>query len=194
MHASNRLICAAFCLLLPSLAHAHAGAGAASGFISGFAHPLGGPDHLLAMLAVGIWAAQTGQRPIWAAPLAFVAAMGLGGASGMFGGAVSFGELGIVASVLVTGVLIAAAVRLPTAASVGVVGLFAVFHGQAHGAELPENVSGIAFGLGFILSTALLHLCGVSFSLLMRRIVMPQLIRVAGVFVALFGGYLVLAG
>ncbi len=107
---------------------------------------------------------------------------------------VPFDETGIAVSVLVTGMLIVAAARLPLIASIAIVGLFAVFHGHAHGVEMPESVSGIAYGLGFIFSTALLHLCGISFSLLMRRVVMPQLIRAAGVFIALFGGYLVLAG
>lgn len=183
-----------FCLSLPSLAYAHAGDRSAGGFISGLAHPVVGPDHLLVMLAVGIWATQMGQRSIWAVPLAFVGAMALGGAMGVAGQALPFNETGIAVSVLVAGVLIVAAARLPLIAGIAVAGLFAALHGHAHGTEMPGSVSGIAYGIGFILSTASLHFCGIGFGLLMRRIAMPQITRAAGVFIAAFGGYLCLAG
>lgn len=188
-----RSILPAFCFFLPSLAYAHVGAGSTHGFISGIAHPVGGLDHLLAMVAVGIWAAQLGQRSIWGVPLAFVSVMALGGVSGISGMAVPFAEQGIIISVLALGILIAAAVKLPLVASVVIAGLFAVFHGYAHGAEMPETVSGMAYGLGFVLSTALLHAGGIGFSFLMQRISMPQLVRITGAAVTAFGGYLYLA-
>ena len=188
-----RSILFALCILLPSLAYAHVGAGSTQGFISGVAHPVGGLDHLLAMVAVGIWAVQMGQRSIWVVPLAFVSVMALGGVSGISGMAVPLAEQGIIISVLALGILIAAAVRLPLAASVVIVGLFAVFHGYAHGTEMPETVSGMAYGLGFILSTVLLHACGIGSGFLMQRISGPQLVRIAGAAVTAFGGYLYLA-
>lgn len=184
----------AFCLLLPPLAHAHAGVGAISGFASGLAHPISGLDHLLAMLAIGIWAAQMGRRSIWAVPLAFVSVMALGGMLVVLGGAVSFAEPGIAVSVLALGILIVAAARLPLAASIVVAGLFAVFHGYAHGTGMPLGASGTAYGIGFILSTASLHLCGIGSGVLMQRVSVPWIVRAAGAPIALFGGYLCLAG
>ena len=187
-----RSILTALCFLLPSLAYAHTGAGSTSSFISGITHPTGGLDHLLVMVAVGIWAAQMGHRSIWAVPLAFVSVMALGGVLGISGTAIPFAVQGIVISVLVLGVLIAAAVKLPLVASAVIVGLFAVFHGHAHGAEMPDTVSGMAYGIGFILSTALLHMGGIGFGLLMQKIYRPQLVRLAGASIAAFGGYLCL--
>lgn len=187
-----RFACALY-LFLPFMAHAHTGVAPANGFISGLAHPVGGPDHILAMLAVGIWASQMGRRFIWAAPLAFVSVMALGGALGVSGAAIPFGEGGIAVSVLALGILIVAAVKLPLAASVVIVGLFGIFHGHAHGAEMPLGVSGIAYGLGLILSTASLHLSGTGFCLMMRWISRPAIVRIAGAAIASFGGYLCLA-
>ncbi|MBI4937162.1 MAG: HupE/UreJ family protein [Nitrosomonadales bacterium] len=187
----DRLVRFAFalCLFPPTLALAHTGVAPANGFISGLAHPVGGPDHILAMLATGIWATQMGRRFIWAAPLAFVSVMALGGALGISGISIPFSEGGIAVSVLALGILIAAAVKLPLAASVVIAGLFGIFHGHAHGAGMPLGVSGIAYGLGLILSTASLHLCGIGFGHLMRRVSRPALVRVAGAAIASFGGY-----
>lgn len=184
----------AFCLLLPPLAHAHSGVGPASGFASGLAHPISGLDHLSAMLAIGIWAAQMGRRSTWAVPLAFVCVVALGGMLGFWGGAAFFAEPGIAVSVLALGILIVAAAKLPLAASVVVAGLFAAFHGYAHGAEMPLGVSGTAYVIGFILSTTSLHLCGIGFGLLMQRFFASWIVRAAGAPIALFGGYLCLAG
>ena len=125
--------------LVPSLAHAHVGVGETSGFAHGFGHPLSGLDHICAMVAVGLWAAQMGGRAIWAVPLTFVTVMAFGGLLGMMHVDVPFIETGIVVSVLTLGVFIAAAVRLPLIASIIVVGLFAICHGHAHGAEMPGN-------------------------------------------------------
>src|SRR5438552_13637461 len=122
-------------LWLPSWAYAHVGPGGSSGFLRGFSHPLTGLDHIVAMVAVGLWAAQRGGRSIWLVPVTFVIVMALGGVLGAAGIALPWVERGIIASVLVLGVLIAAAVRLPLAAATLLVGLFALFHGHAHGAE-----------------------------------------------------------
>ena len=150
---SLALLCMA--ILAPASVFAHTGADPAAGFGHGFAHPLGGLDHILAMVAVGIWASQIGGKALRAVPAAFVGVMAVGGVLGVSGVAIPFTEEGIIISVLILGVLIAAAARLPLAVSMGIVGLFAVFHGHAHGAGMPVAASGLAYGMGFTLATAL---------------------------------------
>ncbi len=174
-------------LVLPSLAHAHVGAGDTHGFAHGFTHPLGGLDHLCAMIAVGLWAAQMGGRAIWAVPLTFVSVMVLGGMLGMAQIQLPFIEQGIVASVLVLGVLIAAAVRLPLAASTAIVGLFAVCHGFAHGAEMPGAASGVLYALGFVVATTLLHSVGIAVGMGIQKVSQPVLVRFAGAAIVVCG-------
>ena len=176
--------------LLPTFAHAHVGLGEAGGFLHGLTHPTSGLDHVLAMLAVGLWAAQTGGRSIWAVPLTFVGVMALGGALPMLGIGLPFVERGILLSVLLLGVLIAASVRLPLWLGSGMVGLFALWHGHAHGAEMPALASGIDYALGFMLATALLHVIGIAFGLGMQRRAREYVIRAAGASIALCGIYL----
>src|SRR5664280_3177664 len=178
-------------VFIPSLAQAHPGHfGHTAGWANGLMHPVSGLDHICAMIAVGLWAAQRGGRAIWIVPLTFVSVMALGGLLGMNGVRVPLAEQGIAASVLVLGLLIAAAVRLPLAARVLVVGVFAVFHGYAHGAEMPSTASGLTYGLGFLVATASLHLCGISTGLLTQRWDSTRLVRHAGVIIAAFGLYL----
>lgn len=138
-------------------------------FSTGAAHPLSGVDHLLAMIAVGLWAAQLGGRARWLVPLAFVGVMSLGAAFGHAGLTLPGSEQGIAASVLVLGLLIAAAVRLPAAAGMALVGVFALFHGLAHGAAMPAASGGLTYGAGFIAATALLHLVGIGAGQLAAR-------------------------
>ena len=176
--------------LLPTFAHAHVGLGEAGGFLHGITHPTSGLDHVCAMLAVGLWAAQTGGRSIWAVPLTFVGVMALGGALPMLGIGLPFVERGILLSVLLLGVLIAASVRLPLWLGSGMVGLFALWHGHAHGAEMPALASGIDYALGFMLATALLHVIGIAFGLGMQRRAREHVIRAAGASIALCGIYL----
>jgi urease accessory protein len=152
---------------------------------AGFVHPFTGLDHLLAMLAVGLWAAQLGARWTWAVPLAFVGSMALGGALGFAGVSLPFVEPMIAASVLVLGLVVAVGVRLRWSA-LGLVGIFAVFHGIAHAAEMPHEVSRLVYASGFVLATALLHAAGVGLGMLPRA-------RWAGVPVALTGLWLLLA-
>ncbi len=181
-------------LLQPALAHAHVGIGAGGappdGFLAGLSHPFGGIDHLCAMLAVGLWAAQMGQRAVWAAPSSFLILMAIGSLLGASGMNPPFIEQGILLSVLLLGLLITAAVRLPLAASVGLVGLFALCHGFAHGSEMPASASGLAYASGFMLATAALHLLGIGMGLLTRNLSKPYLIRHAGALIAAAGGYL----
>jgi urease accessory protein len=180
-------------LLASTPAFAHVGVGPASGFGNGLLHPLGGVDHLAAMIAVGLWAAQQGKRAVWAVPLAFVSMMALAGAVGMAGHSLPFVEQGIAASVLVLGVLIAAAARLPLAAGVLLVSAFAVFHGHAHGSEMPSTASGLAYGAGFIAATASLHAVGIALGLSLKRLDKPRVLRLAGAAVAMCGVALFLA-
>jgi urease accessory protein len=182
-------------LLIPSLAQAHPGLpGHTHGFANGLAHPLTGLDHICAMIAVGLWAAQRGGRALWLVPLTFVLVMTAGAALGMAGVSLPFVETGIIASVLILGVLIAAAVRLPPAISAVIVGVFALFHGLAHGMEIPDNTSGLAYGAGFILATAGLHLLGIGLGLQAQRLGSARLIRWAGGAIAAGGVYLCFAG
>lgn len=183
----------AMVLLVPALADAHVGVGETSGFIHGLTHPLFGLDHVCAMVAVGLWAAQLGGRSLWVVPLTFVSVMVLGGMLGMLGVELPFVEQGIVLSVLMLGVLIAAAVRLPLWVSSGVVGVFALFHGHAHGAEMPVETSGLTYAIGFVLATASLHLSGVAFGAGMRRLLHKGVISATGAGIALYGVYLAVA-
>jgi urease accessory protein len=130
-------------------------------FLHGFMHPIGGIDHVLAMIAVGLIAALIGGRARWAVPLSFIVAMAAAGAIGMAGIAVPGTEVGIALSVIVFGVLIAVSVRPTLTLTAAAVGLFAVCHGYVHGVEMPADSSGLAFGLGFVAAAALLHLLGV---------------------------------
>ena len=180
-------------LLLPSLAHAHVGVGETGGFLHGMGHPLSGLDHICAMVAVGLWASQMGGRAIWAVPLTFVGVMALAGALAMFGFRVPLVETGIVVSVLTLGVLIAAAVRLPLSSSMIIVGLFAIFHGYAHGAEMPETASGLAYAAGFVAATAFLHACGIGLGIAIQKLASPAVVRFAGIAIVFCGGYLLLS-
>ncbi|MBI5435610.1 MAG: HupE/UreJ family protein [Nitrosomonadales bacterium] len=185
---------ALFAIGIPSLAHAHAGIGHASGWAHGLSHPVGGLDHICAMIAVGLWATQMGGRAIWLVPLTFVTVMALGGVLGMAAVPLAYTEQGIVMSLLVLGVLIAAAIRLPLAVSAAVVGVFAVFHGYAHGAEMPQSASALAYAAGFMLATALLHASGIGMALFAKGIGRAQWLRLAGAAIALCGGGLLFVG
>jgi len=150
-------------LALPVLAHAHPGHEGHEltwDFAGGATHPLLGWDHLLVMMAVGVWAAQLGGRNRWLVPTMFVSVMVLGAALGQAGFAPTGVEQGIAASLLVLGLLIATAARFGASASAAIVGTFALFHGLAHGAEMPASAGGLGYGFGFVLSTALLHVVG----------------------------------
>ena len=179
-------------LLLPALAQAHVGVGESAGFVQGLGHPSGGADHVLAMIAVGLWAAQRGGRALWMIPCAFVVVMALSGLAGAVGVDVPFVAQGIVLSVLVLGLLVCAAVRLPVPVSILIVGLFAVFHGHAHGAEMPADAWGLAYGAGFVLTTALLHGLGIGVALFTATVSRIGVARLAGAAIAACGAILLL--
>jgi len=155
------LTIAAALTLIPTAALAHPGLDA-HGFVHGFAHPLGGFDHILAMVAVGIFAWQLGGRALWLVPSTFILVMAAAGALGMAGIPVPGVELGIAASVIVLGAIVALGVKPPVGIAVGMVAVFAIFHGHAHGTEMPLDTSGVAFAAGFLLATALLHAAGIA--------------------------------
>ena len=164
--STKRTTLAAILLLAVAMpAEAHVGVGTTSSFAAGFAHPLSGRDHMTVMVAVGLWAALKGGRAIWAWPLAFLGVMLAGGALGMLHVPVPFVEPGILASVVALGLLVALAVDLPVSAGVAIIGLFALFHGHAHGTEVPENAGGLEYMAGFAVATALLHAVGIAAAL-----------------------------
>lgn len=156
-------------------------------FATGFAHPVGGLDHVLAMVAVGLWAAQLGGRALWLVPSTFVLTMAIGGTFGFFGIQLPLIETGIAGSVLILGVLVALAFRLPLVASVALIGVFAVFHGYAHGAEMAAESSALWYSLGFMLATALLHGAGIGVGLLARRGAAARWLRFGGAAIAAAG-------
>lgn len=186
----QRLVFVLLTLLLPSFAHAHIGAVGASGWVHGLSHPFSGLDHVCAMIAVGMWAAQMGGRALWRVPLAFVSVMMLGGLLGMAAIPAPFIEAWIGMSLLVLGVLIAAAARLPLSVSIAMVGVFALFHGYAHGAEMPQHIEGLGYAAGFMLATALLHASGMGIALFLKQMGRVKLLRATGAAIASCGGYL----
>jgi len=143
---------------------AHTGAEHAFSFASGFKHPFTGLDHMLAMVAVGLWAGLNGGRALWVWPVAFVGVMVLGGALGISGIALPMVEAGILASVVVLGLLVLAAARLPVAAGALLVAVFALLHGHAHGAELSGGAPAASYAAGFAIATAILHAIGIGVS------------------------------
>ena len=168
-------------------AFAHVGIGSTASFAAGVAHPLSGLDHITVMVAVGLWAALKGQRALWVWPATFVGVMLIGGALGMAHVPVPFVEPGILASVVALGLLVALAVDLPVAVGAAIIGVFAIFHGHAHGAEVAENVGGFEYMAGFALATASLHAIGIGFALTMQRVSLRPVIRAAGAVCVLTG-------
>jgi len=180
----------AVCVLAPSLAFAHTGTGQTIGFAHGFTHPVSGLDHVLAMILVGVLALQLGGRALWLVPTTFVSVMAIGGALGMMGISVPFVEAGIAFSVIVLGAVVALGIRAPAAIAAGVVGLFAIFHGHAHGSEMPAAAGGIAYAAGFMLATATLHIAGIALGYMRAKMSERQgsiVMRSAGGIAALAG-------
>ena len=181
------LVAAIAVILGPRSAFAHTGVSPAHDLLHGLAHPLTGLDHMLAMFAVGLWASQRGGRAIWFVPLTFVVVMTLGAMLGMSRVSIPYVEPGIAISILILGVFIAAAVRLPLSISAAIVGLFAIAHGYAHGTEIPATASGLTYTMGFIAATILLHATGISVGLASQRLHSSQLVRYAGAAIAICG-------
>ena len=187
----RRIALSAALVLAPSLAFAHPGLpGHTHNLATGFLHPLGGLDHILAMVAVGLFAAQLGGRALWLVPASFVTMMAAAGHAGMSGVALPMTETGIALSVIVLGAAVALRASMPVAAAMALVGFFAIFHGYAHGLETPETASGLAYGAGFVAATALLHSLGIGLGLALGRLdgaFGRNLVRVAGSVAAVIG-------
>ncbi len=186
MHPSWIPFLAAATMLVagPALAHAPTSGG---GFLAGTAHPLFGTDHLLAMLAVGAFAALQGGRQVWIVPAAFVVALIAGAGLAFAGVAMPLVEPGILASCVVLGLMLILAARLPVVAGVLAVALFGLFHGHAHGSELPAGATAGLFVAGFALASVALHVAGVGFGTLARRLPALRLAPAAGAGIAAFG-------
>jgi urease accessory protein len=182
-----RFACAVMAFVVatvPALAHTGEGAG---GFLSGLMHPVFGPDHLVAMVAVGLWGAFLGAPAIWMLPVVFPLVMAFGGVLGILGVPIPAVETGIASSAVVLGLMVALAARPPLWAAAVLVGAFAIFHGYAHGKELPDGANAVAYAAGFVIATGLLHLCGIAFGLLTRWPSGKLAVRAAGGAIAATG-------
>ncbi len=183
----SSLAIAAVLIAYASAVSAHEAAGISGGFISGFLHPVLGWDHVVAMVAVGLWGAFLGSPAIWILPVVFPLVMAFGGALGVIGIPIPAVETGIAASAVVLGAMVAFAVRPPIWIAAVIVGAFAIFHGHAHGTELPNAANPLAYSMGFVLSTGLLHLSGIAFGLLVRWPAGKLAVQAGGGLIALAG-------
>lgn len=183
----NRVLAALPLIVIAAAAQAHTG-GEVGGFASGFSHPVNGWDHVVAMIAVGLWGAFLGAPALWLLPVVFPLVMAVGAALGVLGVPVPGIETGIALSGVVLGLLIAFAVRASLWVAAVIVGIFAVFHGHAHGTELPTAANPFAYGIGFVVATGLLHLGGIAFGVLIGFRAGRVAVRMAGVVIAGVGG------
>ena len=177
-------------VLFPGIAFSHTSEGLAGGALNGFFHPMNGLDHVLAMLAVGMWGAQLGAPYLWALPVAFPMIMAMGGVLGILGIYLPLVEPGIVVSVIALGLLIAFRTRPPVVFAALIVSCFAVFHGYAHGTELPDRAGAMFYSFGFVVSTGLIHLAGVLIGLVTLLPSGHKLLRAGGGAIGLTGLYL----
>jgi urease accessory protein len=183
------LAAVAMLLLWPFAAWAHVESGQAGGFVSGLSHPVSGLDHVLAMVAVGLWGAQLGMPALWVLPVAFPMMMAFGGMLGLMGLPLPGVEVGIALSAMVLGALVLGGIRLSLIAAVLVVAFFAVFHGHAHGTELEPGQNAMLYSLGFVIATGLLHAVGIGIGLIQRWDFGRTLLRGAGGLVLAGGLY-----
>jgi len=196
-HGSRLPACliAATLVAMPALVNAHTGAGAAGygGFISGLLHPVTGLDHVVAMVAVGLWGAILGAPAIWALPIAFPLVMTFGAVLGVLGVPLPGIETGIAASGIVLGTMVMLNARPPLAVAFSLISVFAIFHGHAHGAELPESGVPVFYAAGFVIATGLLHLSGIALGLLLRWPAGRVAVRGTGACIAAAGVYFLLS-
>ena len=178
-------------LLWPGTALGHVDSGQAGGFLSGVQHPISGLDHVLAMVAVGLWGAQLGSPAVWLLPVAFPMMMAFGGMLGLIGVPVPGVEIGIAVSGVALGAMVLGEVKAPIAASIIMVGIFAIFHGHAHGTELSEGQNAMLYSLGFVISTGLLHAAGIGIGTAHRWQTGQVALRAAGAVLMIGGLYFV---
>jgi urease accessory protein len=171
-------------VIFSETAQAHILTDETGGFWQGISHPIGGLDHILAMVAVGLWSAQIGGRAIWLVPITFISTMILGGLLAMTDISLPFIETGIVASDFIMGALILVSARFSLPVSAAIVGFFAIFHGYAHGTEMPATASGLSYSIGFALATCCLHLLGIAIGVAIERLEQNQqkdIFRICGI-------------
>jgi len=166
---------------------AHVQQGQAEGFLTGLRHPVSGLDHMLAMISVGLWGAQLGPPALWLLPVTFPLVMAVGGFFGLVGVPVPFVEAGVAASALLLGAMVAFEVKPKLALAALLVAVFAIFHGHAHGTELPQGQSGLTYSMGFVISTGCLHLTGILIGLAHKWPSGKVALRLIGVVVAAAG-------
>lgn len=171
----------------PGAALAHVPGGEVAGLVSGLLHPISGLDHVVAMLAVGLWGAQLGAPALWLLPITFPVVMALGGMFGLLGLPVPGVELGIALSAVALGIVVLCEARPPVVLAAAVVAVLAVFHGHAHGTELPDGASGLLYSLGFVVATGAIHAVGIAIGLIHRWTTGALALRVAGAGVAAVG-------
>ena len=174
-------------LVVPSIALAHVRGGEAIGFVSGLEHPVSGVDHVLAMVAVGLWGAQLGAPAIWLLPVTFPMVMAFGGMLGLLGVKLPGIEIGIACSAIALGLAVFLELRPSLWAAALLVGFFAIFHGHAHGTELPPGADGLLYSIGFVMATGTLHALGIAIGLVHRWPAGRMALRAAGAVVALAG-------
>jgi urease accessory protein len=187
MDTASRLFALFFLLAIAGPALAHETTGVAGGLVSGFLHPLLGWDHVVAMVAVGLWGAFLGMPAIWILPVAFPLMMAVGGILGLTGVPVPAVEIGIALSAVVLGVMVVFAARPPLWIATLIVAAFAIFHGHAHGTELPEAASPLAYSIGFVIATGMLHLIGIGFGVMTRWPAGRVAVRAGGGLIAAVG-------
>jgi urease accessory protein len=186
--ATTRFAIVLFTFLLYAQAvQAHVHKGEAVSFLSGLKHPISGLDHVVAMIAVGLWGAQLGAPGIWVLPVAFPMVMAVGGMLGLLGVPLPGMEIGIAASAILLGAAVMMELRPPLGLAAALVGFFAIFHGYAHGSELPAGESGLLYSIGFVMATGCLHAAGISIGLVHRWNWGQRAVRVAGAAIALVG-------
>ena len=183
----TRLLITIPLVLVTSYATAHTGEGINNGFQSGFWHPIMGWDHVVAMVAVGLWGAFLGAPAIWLLPVVFPLVMAFGGAMGMMGIPLPAVEVGIALSGIVLGLLVLFAVKAPLWVAAVLVGVFAIFHGHAHGTELPNAFSPYGYAAGFVIATGLMHIIGIGIGFLTRSSFGTYVVRATGAVIAAVG-------
>jgi urease accessory protein len=190
VRASRTLrLLAALVLCSEQILRAHVQRGEIVSFRTGFEHPISGPDHVVAMIAVGLWGAQLGAPAVWLLPVAFPMVMAIGGMIGLMGVPLPGTEFGIAASAVLLGAAVLSEARPPLMFAAALVAFFAIFHGYAHGAELPPGQNGLLYSMGFVIATGCLHAVGISIGVIHRWLWGQRLLRMAGGAVACAGAF-----
>ena len=185
--ALRKVTVLAIALLPTQAAFAHTQKGEAIGFLTGLEHPISGLDHVLAMVAVGLWGAQLGSPTIWVLPVAFPLVMAFGGMLGLMGIRLPGIEYGIAASAILLGAVVMLNVRPPLGWAAALVGMFAIFHGHAHGTELPAGQSALLYSMGFVIATGSLHALGIAIGTVHRWAWGQIFVRFAGALITVGG-------